>query len=119
VESVAMGLEVAAALGDRRARKLLKAAGAFHPCRADNAGCSPADGERYRQGARISPGFVESTGDQVVRKRFGQEQPRPWTTYAAHLPLHLPVKTVSHEFVIGCRRWHPNSPVQPAEARAA
>jgi len=31
-------------------------------------------GERYRQGERISTGFVESTVNQVISKRFYKKQ---------------------------------------------
>ena len=42
-------------------------------------------GERYRAGERISTGFVESTVNQVIGKRFCTRQQVQWTPGRAHL----------------------------------
>ena len=42
-------------------------------------------GERYRNGERISTGFVESTINQVVSKRMVKKQQMQWTPKGAHL----------------------------------
>jgi hypothetical protein len=119
VESVEMDLDVAAVLGDRMARKLLKAVEEFHTYIENNKGFIPNYGERYRQGERIRTGFVESTVNQVVSKRFCKKQQMQWTKYAAHLLLQMRVKTLNHELATVFRRWYPNFPVQQDEARAA
>jgi hypothetical protein len=85
VESVEMDLNVAAALGDPRARKLLKTAEEFHTYLERNRGFIPNYGERYRYGERISTGFVESTVNQVISKRFCKRQQMQWTKRGAHL----------------------------------
>ena len=56
-----MDLE-AAAFGsrDETTRKLLKAVEGFETCFEGNQGFIPNHGERYRNGQRISTGFVDS-----------------------------------------------------------
>jgi hypothetical protein len=85
VESVEMDLDVPAALGDSMARKLLKTVAEFHTYMERNRGFIPNDGERYRYGERISTGFVESTVNQVISKRFCKRQQMQWTRRGAHL----------------------------------
>ena len=82
VESVEMDLDVAAATGDGTARKLLKAVEEFHTYIEHNGGFIPNYGERYRHGERISTGFVESTVNQVISKRFCKRQQMQWTKRA-------------------------------------
>jgi hypothetical protein len=101
------------------ARKLLKAVEECHTYIANNQGFIPNYGERYRTGERISTGFVESTVNQVISKRFCKTQQMQWTKRAAHLLLQMRVKTLNHELATVFRRWYPNFPVQPDEARAA
>ena len=90
-------------------------------CRKFSGACSwrANYGERYRAGERISTGFVESTVNQVVSKRFCKKQQMQWTKPAAHLLLQMRVKTLNHELASVFRRWYPNFPVQQDEARAA
>jgi hypothetical protein len=47
----------------------------------------PHYGERYRHDETISTGFVESTVNQVVSKRFVKKQRMQWTPRGAHLRL--------------------------------
>lgn len=49
-------------------------------------------GDRYRYGERISTGFVESTVNQVVSKRFVKKQQMHWTKRGAHLLLQTRTK---------------------------
>jgi hypothetical protein len=120
MQLVEMDLDAAIAnTGDSTARKLLKAVEEFHTYIANNKGFIPNYGERYRTGERISTGFVESTVNQVISKRFCKKQQMQWTKRAAHLLLQMRVKTLNHELVTVFRRWYPNFPVQPDEARAA
>jgi Transposase len=109
----------AAALGDRIARKLLKAVEAFHTYLENNKGFIPNYGERYRHGEWISTGVVESTVNQVVSKRFYMRLQILWTNRAAHLLLQTRVKTLNHELASLFRRWYPDSPVEEDEWRAA
>jgi hypothetical protein len=87
VQSVEMDL---ATSGHGTARKLLKAVEEFHTYIANNQGFIPNDGERYRAGERISTGFVESTVNQVISKRFCKKQQMAWTPRGAHLLLQIP-----------------------------
>jgi hypothetical protein len=85
VESVEMDLDVAADLGNSNARKLPKTAAEFHTYIERNRGFIPNYGERYRYGERISSGFVESTVNQVISKRFCKRQQMRWPKRGAHL----------------------------------
>jgi hypothetical protein len=83
-----MDLDAAVANHDNRtARKLLKAVEEFHTYIENNQGFIPNYGERYRHGERISMGFVESTVNQVISKRFCKKQQMAWTPRGAHLLL--------------------------------
>jgi hypothetical protein len=52
----------------------------------------PNYGERYRHGEAIATGFVESTVNQVVSKRFCKKQQMQWSKRGAHLLLQTRVK---------------------------
>ena len=43
----------------------------------------------YNYGERISTGFVESTVNQVISKRFCKKQQMGWTLHGAHLLLQI------------------------------
>ena len=87
VQSVEMDLDAAVATsGHATARKLLKAVEEFQTYIANNQSFIPNYGERYRYGERISTGFVESTVNQVISKRFCKKQQMGWTPRGAHLP---------------------------------
>jgi hypothetical protein len=64
-------------------------------------------------------GFVESTLNQGVSKRFCQRQPMQWSPKGAHLLLKTRVKTLRSELVWAFRHLHPDFPVEEGEARAA
>jgi len=115
VQSVEMALDAAAHTGDGTARKLYKAVEEFHTYIANNKCFIPNYGERYRAGERISTGFVESTVNQVISKRFCKKQQMQWTKYAAHLLLQMRVKTLNHELRAVFRRWYPDFPVEEEE----
>ena len=66
--------------------ELFKAVEEFHTY-IDRIGLSSHYGERYRYGERISTGFVESTVNQVISKRFCKRQQMQWTKRGAHLLL--------------------------------
>jgi len=70
-QSIAMDLDAAMATsGHGTARKRLKAVEEFHTYIEHNQGFIPNYGGRYRAGERMSTGFVESTGNQVISKCF-------------------------------------------------
>src|SRR5882724_7460733 len=68
----------------------------------------PNYGERYRYGERISTGFVESTVNQVISKRFCKRQQMQWTKRGAHLLLQMGVKTLNRELGVMFQRWYPD-----------
>jgi hypothetical protein len=106
VESVEMDLDVAAATGDGTTRKLLKAVEEFHTYIERNRAFIPNYGERYRYGERISTGFVESTVNQVISRRFCKKQQMQWTKRGAHLLLQTRVKTLNQELGVVFQRWY-------------
>jgi hypothetical protein len=108
VESVEMDLDIAAATGDGTARKLFKAVEEFHTYIDRNRAFIPNYGERYRYGERISTGFVESTVNQVISKRFCKKQQMQWTKRGAHLLLQTRVKTLNQELGTVFQRWYPD-----------
>ena len=62
----------------------------------------------YRYGERISTGFVESTVNQVISKRFCKKQQMQWTKRGAHLLLQTRVKTLNQELGAVFQRWYPD-----------
>ena len=60
-------------------KKLLKAVREFGSYISANKTFIPNYGDRYRHGETISTGFVESTVNQVVSKRFVKKQQMRWT----------------------------------------
>jgi hypothetical protein len=57
----------------------------------------PNYGERYRHGEAIATGFVESTVNEVVSKRFCKKQQMQWSKEGAHLLLQTRVRTLNGE----------------------
>jgi len=52
-------------------------------------------GERYRNGEAIATGFVESTVNQIIAKRFVKKQQMRWTKRGAHLLLQVRIKVLN------------------------
>src|SRR5262249_18366513 len=78
----------------------------------NNAHLIPNYGERYRNGEAIATGFVESTVNQVVSKRFCKKQQMQWTKRGAHLLLQTRVKTLNGELGEVFKRWYPDMQVE-------
>jgi hypothetical protein len=72
----------------------------------------PHSGERYRRGAAIATGVVESTVNQGVRKRFGKKQQMQWSKRGAHLLLPIRVKTLNGEWGAVFKRWDPDLQIE-------
>jgi hypothetical protein len=64
-------------------------------------------GERRRCGERISTGFVESTINQLIAKRFVKKQQMRWTPRCAHLLLQVRVHVLNDELGTAFQRWYP------------
>ena len=64
---------------------LVKALSALRTYIVHNRHVIPNDGERYHHGEAIATGFVESTVNEVVSKRFCKKQQMQWSKEGAHL----------------------------------
>jgi hypothetical protein len=119
VQSIAMDLDAAVATsGHGTARKLLKAVEEFHTYIANNQGFIPNYGERYRAGERISTGFVESTVNQVISKRFCKKQQMAWTPRGAHLLLQIRTRVLNGDWEATFREWYPGFRASPQQMAA-
>jgi hypothetical protein len=83
-----------------------------HKSLGNNRHLIPNYGERYRNGEAIATGFVESTVNQVVSKRFCKKQQMQWTKRGAHLLLQTCVKTLNGELGEVFKRWYPDMQVE-------
>jgi hypothetical protein len=119
VQSVEMELDTAVATsGQATARKLLKAVEEFHTYIENNAGFILNYGERYRHGERISTGFVESTVNQVISKRFCKKQQMAWTPRGAHLLLQIRTRVLNGDWEATFREWYPGFRAAPQQVAA-
>jgi hypothetical protein len=92
--------------------KLLKAVEAFHTSIDQPRTFIPNYGARYRYGEWISTGFMQSTVNQVVSKRFCKRQQMQWTKRGAHLLLQTRVKTLNGELGAVFKRCYPDMQVE-------
>ena len=72
----------------------------------------PNYGHRYHKGEAIVTGFVESTVNHVVSKRFCKKQQMQWSKRGAHLLLQTRVKTLNRELGTVFKRWYPDMEVE-------
>src|SRR4029434_10797647 len=79
----------------------------------------PNDGERYRHGEAIATGFVESTVNEVVSKRFCKKQQMQWSKEGAHWLLQTRVRTLNGELSAIFQRWYPDMDLQMEEMPVA
>ena len=75
--------------------------------------------QRYHQGEAIATGFVESTVNEVVSKRFCKKQQMQWSKPGAHLLLQTRVKTLDGELGVIFKRWYPDMDLEVEEMPAA
>jgi hypothetical protein len=80
-----------------RFNPLVKALAALRTYIVNNRHLIPDYGQRYHQGEAIASGFVESTVNEVVSKRFCKKQQMQWSKSGAHLLLQTRVKTLDGE----------------------
>jgi hypothetical protein len=73
----------------------------------NNQGFIPNYGKRYHAGERISTGFVESTVNQVISKRFCKKQQMAWTPRGVHLLLQIRTRVLNGEWETTFRQWYP------------
>jgi len=84
----------------------------------NNAWMIPNYAERRRYGERVSTGFVESTVNIVVGKRFCKRQQMRWSKTGAHLMLQTRTRTLDGTLRGKFEQWYPGmksaSPVKLA-----
>jgi hypothetical protein len=94
--------------------KLLKMVEEFDTYIRNNRPFIPNYGDRYRNGERISTGFVESTVNQVVSQRMVKKQQMRWSRKGAHLLLQVKTRVLDGEWRNTFERWYPKSRVKAA-----
>jgi hypothetical protein len=78
----------------------------------NNGPLIPNYGERYRNGEAIATGFVASTVNPVVSKRFCKKQQMPSSKRRAHLLLQTCVKPLNRALGTVCKRRDPDLEVE-------
>ena len=99
-------------------RKLLQAINEFHTYIDRNRAFIPNYGERYRNGERISTGFVESAVNQVMSKRMAKKQQMQWSRRGAHLLLQVRTQVLNEDLEESFGAWYPGFRPQPQRAAA-
>lgn len=94
--------------------RLLKKAEEFETYITNNQQFITNYGERYRNGERISTGFVESTVNQVISKRMVKKQQMRWTPKGAHLLLQVRTRVLDGDWRATFERWYPELEAQAA-----
>jgi hypothetical protein len=100
-------------------RSLLKALRDFRVYITTNARLIPNYGERRRYGEAIATGFVESTVNQVVSKRFVKQQQMKWSPRGAHLLLQMRTRVLNGELRQTFQQWYPGMQNDEGELREA
>src|SRR2546428_3417850 len=99
--------------------QLVKALSQLRTYIVNNRLLIPNDGERYRKGEAIATGFVESTVNEVVSKRFCKKQQMQWSKERAHLLLQTRVRTLNRELGAIFKRWYPDMDLEVEEISVA
>jgi hypothetical protein len=98
-----------------RFNPLVKALSTLRTYIGNNRHLIPDYGQRYHDGEAIATGFVESTVNQVVSKRFCKKQQMQWSKQGAHLLLQTRVKTLDGELGAVFKRWYPDMDIEVEE----
>src|SRR6266478_383121 len=99
--------------------RLVKALSELRTYIVNNRRLMPNDGERYQNGEAIATGFVESTVNEVVSKRFCKKQQMQWSKEGAHLLLQTRVRTLNGELGAIFKRWYPDMDLEVEEISVA
>jgi len=94
---------------------LVKALSELRTYIGNNRHVIPNYGERYHNGEAIATGFVESTVNEVVSKRFCKKQQMQWSKEGAHLLLQTRVRTLNGELADIFKRWYPDLDMKAEE----
>ena len=98
---------------------LVKALSELRTSIGNNRHVIPNDGERYHNGEAIATGFVESTVNEVVSKRFCKQQQMQWSKEGAHLLLQTRMRTLNGELGAIFKRWYPDMDLEVDEMPVA
>jgi hypothetical protein len=98
---------------------LVKALSELRTYIVNNQHVIPNYGERYHHGEAIATGFVESTVNEVVSKRFCKKQQMQWSKEGAHLLLQTRVRTLNGELGAIFKRWYPDMDLEVEEISVA
>ena len=98
-----------------RFAQLVKALSELRTYIMNNRHVIPNYGERYRNGEPIATGFVESTVNEVVIKRFCKKQQMQWSKEGAHLLLQTRVRTLNGDLGAIFKRWYPDMDLEVQE----
>jgi hypothetical protein len=99
--------------------RLIKALAELRTYIMNNRHVIPNYGERYHHGEAIATGFVESTVNEVVSKRFCKKQQMQWSKEGAHLLLQTRVRTLNGELGAIFKRWYPDMDLEVEEISVA
>jgi hypothetical protein len=99
--------------------RLVKALSELRTSIVNNRHVIPNDGERDHNGEMIATGFVESTVNEVVSKRFCKKQQMQWSKEGAHLLLQTRVRTLNGELGAIFKRWYPDMDLEAEEIPVA
>jgi hypothetical protein len=99
--------------------RLIKALAELRTYIVHNRHVIPNYGERYHNGEAIATGFVESTVNEVVSKRFCKKQQMQWSKEGAHLLLQTRVRTLNGELGAIFKRWYPDMDLEVEEISVA
>src|SRR5256885_10232587 len=99
--------------------RLVKALSELRTYIVNNRHVIPNYSERYHNGEAIATGFVESTVNEVVSKRFCKQQQMQWSNAGAHLLLQTRVRTLNGELGTIFKRWYPDMDIEAQEMPAA
>jgi hypothetical protein len=94
---------------------LVKALSELRMYIVNNRHLIPNYGERYRNGEPIATGFVESTVNEVVSKRFCKKQQMAWSKEGAHLLLQTRVRVLNGELAGIFKSWYPDLDMKAEE----
>ena len=99
--------------------RLVKALSELRTYIVNNRHLIPNYGKRYHNGEAIATGFVESTVNEVVSRRFCKKQQMQWSKEGAHLLLQTRVRTLNGELSAIFKRWYPDMDLQVEEMPVA
>jgi hypothetical protein len=99
--------------------RLVKALSELRTYIVNNRHLIPNYGERYHNGQAIATGFVESTVNEVVSRRFCKKQQMQWSKEGAHLLLQTRVRTLNGELGAIFKGWYPDMDLEVEEIAIA